>query len=117
MPDNSGEFSPNFQGTDNFYAILLQNIINLQFTLWNSHMPKPNIKKESLKRIAFDYKYKNPQWNSTLYYCTLYPQHATFLILGRQWIQWVKWKRKKKKDVWWNIACTSKKTKLLEDLD
>lgn len=33
MPDNSGEFSPNFQGTDNFYAILLQNIINLQFTL------------------------------------------------------------------------------------
>lgn len=90
----SGEASSNCQGTENFNAIVFQNIINLQITLWNLCMPKPkpNLKKKSLKRIAFDYKCKNPptKFNSILLYTI--PQHATLLILGRWWIQWVKYK-------------------------
>lgn len=42
----SGEASSNCQGTENFSAILFQNIINLQITLWNLYMPKPNLKKK-----------------------------------------------------------------------
>ena len=71
----SDEASSNCQGIENFNAIVFQNIMNLQATLWNLCMPKakPNLKKESLKRISFDYNIKIPQQNSTLYYCILYP--------------------------------------------
>ena len=44
---------------------------------------KTKSKKKSLKRIAFDYKRKNPptKLHSIPLYTTL--QHATLLILGR----------------------------------
>lgn len=45
LPNNfPGKLSSNFQETDNFYAILLQNITDPQFILWNLHISRPNIK-------------------------------------------------------------------------